>query len=144
MAPAIIRAIRCVVPRESRSCAILPLPPVTGSALPRAKVSKPSTREISNLICAQDQLLPNLENTSDFLWQWGQFLDHDIDLVSTAVPAEPFNIPVPLGDPYFDSEGTGTQVIELGSIAFQMIHVSQGAAKRYYCIDRRFPGLWLR
>lgn len=92
-----------------------------GSGTPAGE-GEPSTREISNLICAQDQLLPNLENTSDFLWQWGQFLDHDIDLTPTAVPAEPFNIPVPLGDPYFDPEGTGTQVIELDRSLYQMIH----------------------
>lgn len=87
-----------------------------------AGAGEPSTRQISDLICAQDQLLPNAENTSDFLWQWGQFLDHDIDLTPTAIPAEPFNIAVPLGDPYFDPQGTGTQVIELNRSLFEMIH----------------------
>jgi len=91
-----------------------------GSGTPAGE-GEPSTREISNLVVAQDRLLPNAENTSDFLWQWGQFLDHDIDLTPTADPAEPFNIPVPLGDPYFDPEGTGTQVIALNRSLYKMI-----------------------
>ena len=92
-----------------------------GSGTPAGE-GEPSTREISNLVVAQDQLVPNSENTSDFLWQWGQFLDHDMDLTPTADPAEPFNVPVPLGDPYFDPEGTGTQVIELNRSLYKMIN----------------------
>ena len=52
------------------------------------------------------------------LWQWGQFLDHDIDLTEAAEPGEPFNIPIPGGDPYFDPEGTGTQVMSLNRSAY--------------------------
>jgi peroxidase len=92
-----------------------------GSGTPAGE-GEPSAREISNLVCAQDQSLPNAANTSDFLWQWGQFVDHDIDLTPTADPAEPFNIPVPLGDPYFDPQGTGTQVIELDRSLYDMIN----------------------
>ena len=92
-----------------------------GSSTPAGE-GEPSTRMISNLVVAQDQLLPNAENTSDFLWQWGQFLDHDIDLTPTADPAEAFNIRVPLGDPYFDPEGTGTQVIGLNRSLYHMIN----------------------
>lgn len=92
-----------------------------GSGTPAGE-GEPSTREVSNLVVAQDQLFPNAENTSDFLWQWGQFLDHDIDLTPTAVPAEPFDIPVPLGDPYFDPEGTGTQAIELNRSLYKVIN----------------------
>ncbi|MFO0845258.1 MAG: peroxidase family protein [Gemmataceae bacterium] len=44
---------------------------------------------------------------------WGQFLDHDLDLTGSASPAESFNIPVLTGDPSFDPNGTGTQVIPL-------------------------------
>ena len=80
-----------------------------------------SPREISNLGCAQTELIPNAENTSDFLWQWGQFVDHDIDLTPSMSPAEPFDISVPLGDPYFDPEGTGTQVISCNRSLYQMI-----------------------
>ena len=69
---------------------------------------RPSAREISNLVNAQTSSQPDLFHASDFLWQWGQFLDHDIDLTDGADPAEPANIPVPASDPFFDPDGTGT------------------------------------
>jgi peroxidase len=81
-----------------------------------------SAREISNLVVAQDHPIPNSQSVTDFLWQWGQFIDHDIDLTPTADPPEPFNIPVPLGDPFFDPNNTGTQVIELDRSLYQMIN----------------------
>ena len=39
----------------------------------------PSAREISNAVCADSQPGPNVLGASDFLWQWGQFVDHDAD-----------------------------------------------------------------
>ena len=41
---------------------------------------RPSPREISNAVCADTLQAPNTLGASDFLWQWGQFVDHDIDL----------------------------------------------------------------
>jgi Animal haem peroxidase len=79
-------------------------------------------RDISNLVVAQDDLIPNAQRVTDFLWQWGQFIDHDIGLTPTADPPEPFNIPVPTCDPYFDPLCTGTQVIELDRSLYQMIN----------------------
>ena len=70
-----------------------------------------SPREISNVVNDQDNLIPNQFNTTDYLWQWGQFVDHDIDLTDAAVPAEQANINVPTGDPYFDPNNTGGQLI---------------------------------
>ncbi|MCA9271087.1 MAG: peroxidase family protein, partial [Planctomycetales bacterium] len=74
-----------------------------------------SARVISNLLAdhgAED--LPNDRDMSAFVWAWGQFLDHDIDLtLSTTDPAEAFPIEVPTGDAYFDPTGTGTQTIGL-------------------------------
>ncbi len=72
-----------------------------------------SAREISNVVVAQDHDTPNAKRTSDYLWQWGQFIDHDMDLTPGASPSEFFNIPVPLGDPQFDPNSTGLQTIEL-------------------------------
>ncbi|MCB1236960.1 MAG: peroxidase, partial [Verrucomicrobiae bacterium] len=40
-------------------------------------------------------------------------LDHDIDLTPVADPVEPFDVPVPAGDPFFDPQGTGTATIGL-------------------------------
>lgn len=72
---------------------------------------RPGAREISNSVSVQTENIPNARGVSDFFWQWGQFLDHDITLVPIAGPSEPFNIPVPAGDPYFDPTATGTEVI---------------------------------
>jgi len=74
---------------------------------------RPNPREISNAVCAQDDLLFNRLRVSDYLWQWGQFLDHDITLTPTTEPIEVFNIPVPAGDPYFDPQNTGAVEITM-------------------------------
>jgi len=74
-----------------------------------------SARTISNAVSSQSELIPNHAKASDYIWQWGQFLDHDISLTPGAMPAVHFDIPVPLGDPFFDPppEPSGTEVIEL-------------------------------
>ena len=64
--------------------------------------SRLSAREISNIVVAQTESMPNTAKASDFVWQWGQFLDHDMDLTPSATPSESFNIPVPAGDLFFD------------------------------------------
>ncbi|MCB1206892.1 MAG: peroxiredoxin [Verrucomicrobiae bacterium] len=74
---------------------------------------RPSARAVSNAVAAQEESMPNRRGVSGFLWQWGQFLDHDIDLTPVSDPVEPFDIPVPAGDPFFDPAGTGTAVIGL-------------------------------
>jgi hypothetical protein len=76
-----------------------------------AGINRPGPRFISNTVNHQEESIPNPLNASDFLWQWGQFLDHDLDLTDGTDPAEPANIPIPTGDPYFDPDGTGTQVM---------------------------------
>jgi hypothetical protein len=45
-------------------------------------------------------------------WQWGQFLAHDTDLTTAAVPPEPLPIAVPRGDPLFDPDSAGTKTID--------------------------------
>lgn len=76
-----------------------------------------SARAISNIVVAQDDDdIPNPFGTSDFIWQWGQFVDHDLDLTDGVLDDGPngrdADIPVPAGDPFFDPAATGTQVIE--------------------------------
>ena len=73
----------------------------------------PSARAVSNAIHRQSADTPNGRNLSGFLWQWGQFVDHDIDLTEAADPAEPFDIAVPTGDAQFDPMFTGTRQIAL-------------------------------
>ncbi len=69
-------------------------------------------RQISNTIVNQgeNESLPNPYGTSDMLWQWGQFIDHDLDLTDGS-EEESQDILVPTGDPYFDPNSTGTVVI---------------------------------
>ncbi|NET57375.1 MAG: PEP-CTERM sorting domain-containing protein [Symploca sp. SIO2E6] len=78
-----------------------------------AGANRPSARAISNAVASQTGSVTNSLNASDWLWQWGQFLDHDLDLTEGHKPEEPFNISVPTGDPFFDPFGTGTQEIGL-------------------------------
>ena len=40
----------------------------------------PNARDVSNIIADQGDALGNPANASDWLWQWGQFLDHDLSL----------------------------------------------------------------
>lgn len=67
----------------------------------------PNAREVSNTISQQDELLGNSRELTSFVWQWGQFIDHDITLSETMDPLEAVYIPIPAGDPLFDPEGTG-------------------------------------
>ncbi len=76
-----------------------------------AGADRPSPRVISNAIAAQDPTTPLSDrDLSAYIYVWGQFLDHDIDLTSTGTTAAP--ITVPTGDAQFDPTGTGTQTID--------------------------------
>lgn len=83
-----------------------------------AGAERPSARLVSNLIAAQpeDEEDPNPFRASDFVWQWGQFVDHDIGLTDGAEELAP--ILVPTGDPWFDPQRTGTQVIPFNRALF--------------------------
>jgi peroxidase len=79
---------------------------------------RPSARAISDAISASlEEGLLNERNLSAFIYVWGQFVDHDMDLTVNATPAEPFDVLVPVGDPQFDPPGTGMQVIRLNRSA---------------------------
>ena len=73
--------------------------------------NRPSTRISSNHLCRQARSVFSERCASDFVWQWGQFIDHDMG--ETPVhnpqehPEEIFNIIIPRWDPYFDTNGTG-------------------------------------
>jgi hypothetical protein len=65
-------------------------------------------REISNAVSNQgDRSILNDMNASDFLWLWGQFIDHDITEVHLAGPAEYIGVKIPKGDAFFDPGDTG-------------------------------------
>lgn len=82
---------------------------------------RPSPRDISNAVVAQVRSRPNTARASDFLWVWGQFLDHDIDLTPIIEPVEAFDILVPRGDPFFDPQGTGTRVIPFNRSFYHLV-----------------------
>jgi len=91
-----------------------------GVALPSGG-TRPGARAISNGCVAQERLVASADNASGFLWQWGQFLDHDLSLVPISVFPEPFDIEVPPGDPAFDPEATGTATIPLTRSAWAFV-----------------------
>jgi hypothetical protein len=71
-----------------------------------------SAREISNILAAQgNKDIVNDQDLSAFVYAWGQFLDHDLDLTLSGATGELFAIEVPTGDPYFDPSGTGDKLI---------------------------------
>lgn len=73
----------------------------------RVNSSLPSARLISNKIGAQADDILDSRNLAAFIYAWGQFVDHDLDLTpdgGTSVP-----IQVPKGDPQFDLNSVGGQ-----------------------------------
>lgn len=79
------------------------------SSLP--SVELPDPRQISNLMADQPGPIPNAGEVTDMIWQWGQFLDHDISLTPEASPREPFTLSIPAGDPVFDPFNTGIRTM---------------------------------
>jgi hypothetical protein len=90
-----------------------------GISSPRVGISStlPSAREISNVVVAQSFSIPNPQGASDMLWQWGQLIDHDLDLT---IPGntEPFDILIPFGDDPFDLGNTGSQIMRFTRSSF--------------------------
>lgn len=82
---------------------------------------RPSAREVSNAIFAQGAAVENDYGATDYLWQWGQFLDHDIVETPTISPEEAFDIQVPTGDSWFDPFHTGTQTIALNRSLYEVV-----------------------
>ncbi|WP_146849735.1 peroxidase family protein [Brevifollis gellanilyticus] len=87
-----------------------------------AGATRPSPRVISNAVAKQQNDRPNRRGASDMLWQWGQFLDHDLDETPAANPAEAFPVAVPTGDPSFDPTSTGTATMALNRSAYVMVN----------------------
>lgn len=80
--------------------------------------NRPSARAVSNGVADQVEgtSILNSVNGTDFVWQWGQFMDHDLDLTDGA--EESADILVPEGDAFFDPNSTGTQVITFNRALF--------------------------
>ena len=74
-----------------------------------AGLNRPNPRDISNTVSAQISNTTDVFQLSDFVWAWGQFLDHDLGF--TPDGQEFFPIPVPQGDRWFDPNNTGQMMI---------------------------------
>lgn len=74
-----------------------------------AGASRISARAVSNICVDQNGDIPDPGGRSDFVWSWGQFIDHDITL--TRAEGESFPIAVPPGDPDMDPLNSGTQTL---------------------------------
>ena len=82
--------------------------------------NRPSARHISNIVHAQDESILTSKLASDFLWQWGQFLDHDIDITDGIHPEEHENISIPTGDAHFDPDGNGNVTLTFNRSIYQL------------------------
>jgi len=71
----------------------------------------PGARQLSNAFAELPPVSTSDSGPSDLLWQWGQFLDHDLSLTEGMDPPEPMPIDIPPGDPWFDPEGDGDRQI---------------------------------
>ncbi|WP_293150568.1 peroxidase family protein, partial [Okeania sp. SIO2C9] len=65
-----------------------------------ANPNNPNPRNISNILFDQQESIPDPRNLSDYVWAWGQFVDHDITLthLQSGNNAESANIFIPQGD----------------------------------------------
>lgn len=87
-----------------------------------AGASRPSARLISDVLVTDTSDGENANNRflSDWIYVWGQFIDHDLDLTTngTGTQFQEADIAVPTGDASFDPDGTGTQVIDFNRSEF--------------------------
>lgn len=78
-----------------------------------AMIDRGNARDASNNFSAMLAIPDsNSRRMSSFLWQWGQFVDHDIALIRDNT-SDPFFIRVPAGDRFFDPQGTGNVTIPM-------------------------------
>ena len=96
-----------------------------GGGMGEEESTLPNAREISNAIASQGDVRGNPLNASDWLWQWGQFLDHDLGLTegtNILVVEEDqreefvFNIPLDEGDLLYGANFTAIPVTRVEPI----------------------------
>ena len=72
----------------------------------------PNPRFVSNTVVRQTVMFPNTDKLTDWVFQWGQFVDHDLSLTLSDDPTELFHISMPMGDDPFDMTSTGTKLMD--------------------------------
>lgn len=82
-----------------------------GYSTPTGASTLPSARAASLLACQEG--FPDLpaRPLAHTVMQWGQFITHDLGFKNTQEPADPFPVPVPSWDTFFDPQGTGTKTL---------------------------------
>ncbi len=79
-----------------------------------AGAERASARTASNTFSASPEGgIINDRDFTAFVYAWGQFLDHDINLTETASPKEAMPIVVPTGDGWFDPSSSGAMTIPM-------------------------------
>ncbi len=78
---------------------------------------RPNPRVISNEIAQQEGIIQSDRGLTNFIWAFGQFVDHDVVLSGDNAEV-PINIEVPQGDPFLDPQGNGNVVIPLEDTVF--------------------------
>ncbi|MGK7917787.1 MAG: peroxidase family protein [Prochloraceae cyanobacterium] len=102
---------------DSNLLNIAPLAYKDGFSTPADRPQNP--RHISNVVSEQKENMPESRGLTNFIWAWGQFLDHDISLTPEAsekdagiiVPPDDSFFPKGTKIPLFDTlfvKGTGT------------------------------------
>jgi peroxidase len=72
-------------------------------------VDGPNPRTISNVVVGEgDAAVPNEEGLSGFMYAWGQFIDHDLDL-SRSDGTTHIDVQIPPGDPNF-ADGSSVSI----------------------------------
>jgi len=87
-----------------------------------AGADRPNPRVISNALAAQaEDTALNDRKLSAYIYVFGQFLDHDIDLTEPPTTGkESAAIAIPAGDAYFDPNNTGTQAISFSRSRYDL------------------------
>lgn len=78
-------------------------------------------RRISNLVCREDEILTDASGRTHWMWAWGQFLDHQLDLTNES--DEVIALEVSPDDPHVPPEGL--------TIHFKRSKTARGTGIRY-------------
>ncbi|NEO37263.1 MAG: peroxiredoxin [Moorea sp. SIOASIH] len=87
----------------------------------------PNPRDISNTIVRQSKSVPNFLRASDWIWQWGQLIDHDFALNEGGLnsPPEDF-MPIPVNPIDIATGKPDTLGGSSGSIPFIRVPAAEG------------------